>query len=196
MQYIIGIIVISIMFLVGSASQAYKKGIKLGTGATLNLIDIIIIKIKGGIPLKKANNFSDYYGDIKVIKKSKTNLKQQTSINIMATIILIICLLLIIINLEAVSGNIITKMLFDMLSWVPMIGSIENMNTAFTAVVFSALSFSLGQIYNTWKSTKELRAQKRLSKMKQKVFESYTSGEIYKELVNKDVESLKKYKEN
>lgn len=196
MQYIIGIIVIIIMFMVGSTGQAYKKGVKLGTGVTLNMLDILIIKIKGGVPLRKSKNFINYYGDIKVVKKSKTNLKQQTSLNIMATIILIICIILVVINLEVVSGNIITKMLFDMFRWVPMIGSIENMNTAFTAAVFSTLSFSLGQIYNTWKSTKELRAQKRLSKMKQKVFESFTSKEIYKELVSKDTESLKKYKEN
>jgi len=196
MQFIIGILIVVLLFMIGSTTQATKKAVKLGTTFSLNIFKRIITFFKNDITIKRLDEFKETYKEIKVIKKSKTNLKNASSINILALVLLLVSIALVILNLNTISGNFISNKLYELLNWMPGINNATDMNTMYTAIVFSALSFSLGQLYNRWKNTSDLRKQKRFEKAKKISLDTMTTKQLYEELVNKDKKSLERYKEN
>jgi hypothetical protein len=82
------------------------------------------------------------------VRKSKNNIKIKPSINISALVILICAVGLIILNLDVVSGNIVTNWLFEINPLSFLITTAEDMNVMFTAVMFSMVSFSLSKLLN------------------------------------------------
>jgi hypothetical protein len=82
------------------------------------------------------------------VKKSKNNIKIKSSINISALIIFICTVSLIVLNLEAISGNMVTNWLFEINPVPFLIATAEDMNIMFTAVMFSVVSFSLSKLVN------------------------------------------------
>ena len=97
------------------------------------------------------------------MKKSKQNNKIKPSINLIALSIFIISLLLIIINLDVVSGNIVSKWLYSLningtkIASLLLIGSQKDMDIVFTATIFSMVSFSASKLLSQWKETAKSR---------------------------------------
>lgn len=69
-----------------------------------------------------------------------------------------------------------------------------DMNTFYTATLFSALSFSASRILNRWKATKENREQRRNNKLKEKALKLMSSKELLDNARKKDKENYEKAK--
>ena len=185
---IIGVAIAVALFLIGSINESWKKLTKIITTLFCKLFGLSEAQLKKEKTLKTSDNFRKYYGDIKKVKKSKENLKLIKSINVVSSIISLIILTLIIINLGSVSGNAISNWLYTWLYWIPLIEGPVEMNTFFTAIMFSILSFSLSKVWSTWVSTKPLRKERKLQKAKKYVFRNTSSKDLVEEAKKKDLE--------
>ena len=156
----------------------------------LSLLGIKINKFEGRVKISK--EFKQAFPDIRIVKKSKQNLKTKPSINILFLILLIISLSLIIINLNIVSGNIVSKWIYSIyiadtqLVSLLFISSQKDMDIVFTAVVFSILSFSSSKLLSQWKETAKFRQAKKEMKLKQKAINLMTSKELLDAARDKD----------
>ena len=76
------ILLICILFLFGHIIQALKKLIGLLTNVFLKILSIFGFKIKRKEKdIKMSDDFKNTYKEIKVVKLSKKNIKQQSSID-------------------------------------------------------------------------------------------------------------------
>lgn len=118
------------------------------------------------------------------MKKSKQNQKSKPSINFISLILIILSLSLIIINLDSISGNIISKWMFNLeinntrIAPYLFIKTQKDMDITFTAIMFSVLSFSASKLASQWKETSEARKAKKEIKLKEVVLNSITSKEL------------------
>lgn len=186
---IIGVAIAIALFLIGSYTESWKKFTKIITTGFCKLFGLSEDQLKKERNLKTSDEFKKYYGDIKKVKKSKENLKLLKSINIVSSIISLIVLVLIVVNLAVVSGNAISNWLYTWLHWIPLIKSPVEMNTFFTAIMFSVLSFSLSRVWSTWVQTKPLRKEHKLQKAKRYVFRNTSSKDLVEEAKKKDLEA-------
>lgn len=127
------------------------------------------------------------------MKKSKKNNKIKPSINIIALIIFIISLALIFINLNVISGNIVSKWLYSLhinntrLASLLFIQSQKDMDITFTAIIFSMVSFSSSKLLTQWKETAKFRQAKKEIKLKQSAIQLMTSKELLDAAKDKDI---------
>ena len=77
----------------------------------LNLLGIKINKFEGKV--KTSKEFKQTFPDVRIVKKSKQNTKTKPSINLLFLALFIISLALIIINLNVVSGNVVSKWIYN-----------------------------------------------------------------------------------
>ena len=128
------------------------------------------------------------------MKRSKQNQKFKSSINFISLILIIFSLSLILINLDSISGNVISKWMFNLeinntrIAPYLFIKTQKDMDITFTAIMFSILSFSASKLLTQWKETSETRKAKRDIKLKEKVLNSITSKELLDAAKNKDEE--------
>lgn len=132
------------------------------------------------------------------MKRSKQNQKFKSSINFISLILIIFSLSLIIINLDSISGNVISKWIFNLeinntrIAPYLFIKTQKDMDITFTAIMFSVLSFSASRLVSQWKETSETRKAKKDIKLKEKVLNSITSKELLDAAKNKDEEKYNK----
>lgn len=69
-----------------------------------------------------------------------------------------------------------------------------DMNTFYTATLFSVLSFLVSKILNRWKITKENRIQKKNNRLKERAIQLMTSKEMLDNARKKDKENYEKAK--
>ena len=132
------------------------------------------------------------------MKRSNQNQKFKSSINFISLILIIFSLSLIIINLDSISGNVISKWIFNLeinntrIAPYLFIKTQKDMDITFTAIMFSVLSFSASRLVSQWKETSETRKAKKDIKLKEKVLNSITSKELLDAAKNKDEEKYNK----
>ena len=68
------------------------------------------------------------------------------------------------------------------------------MGVLFSTILTSVLSFSLGNIWNRWKSTKQQRIERKESKLKEKAIKLMDSKELLLQAKQKDEENYKRLK--
>jgi hypothetical protein len=104
-----------LLFLVsGRLFEAFKYLIKTICDGLLKLLNLFGVGINlREKKIKTSKEFKNTFKDIKTVKKSKVNEKIKPSINIAALVILVVSITLIVINLEAVSGNCISIWLYE-----------------------------------------------------------------------------------
>lgn len=176
----------AIFFLLsGRLIQFIKRIFQIILQLILGFLNLLGIKIKTDeIPLKTSPLFKQTYKDIRVVKKSKKNRRIKRSLNITSLILILISLALIIINLNSISGNIVSKYLFNLevggkkLASYVFISSQKDMDTTFTAVMFSVLSFSFSKLINQWKETSQFRKAKKQMKLKKEILDLMSSKEL------------------
>lgn len=136
----------------------------------LNLLGIKLNNIEGRILTSK--EFKATFPDIKMVNKSTKNIRTKPSINLIALLLFIISLALIIINLDVISNNVVSKWLYNLhiedtrVVNVFLISSQKDMDIVFTAVMFSMVSFSTSKLINQWKETVKFRQAKKEMKLK------------------------------
>lgn len=186
------ILLIIVFILTGKFIPAFKKLIQFITKMFLKLLSLLGITFtKKEKKLELSKDFKNTYKEIKVMRKSKSNLKPIPYIDWLNLIIAVVSLILIIVNLGYISDNIISKFLFN-IQPVKFIKTVADVNTLFTAAIFSILSFSFSKILSRWKETKIYRTEKKNKKLKEKAKELFTSKELIETAKEKD---NKKYKE-
>ena len=196
---LVTILCVIVFFLLGQITQAFKKLFGLITNLILKVLRLFGIKIeKKEKHLKQSDEFKHTYKDIKVVKLSKKNIKQKSSIDYVGLSMLLIAIILFICNLEVVSGNVITNWLYNYLSKVPvvkyMLTDESATNTFYTAVLFSVISFSISKIIYRLKETKQQRVEAKQAKIKQQAIALMDSKELVDAAKIKDIEKEKELK--
>lgn len=184
---IVTILLIILFFFLGHITQAFKKIISLFTNLCLKILNIFGIKItKKERKQKLSEDFKNAYKDIKTVKISRKNIKQKHSIDFLGLTVLIIATILVIVNLASVSGNAISDWIFSWIEDIKIIKTPEDMNTFYTAFLFSIISFSISKIINRWKETKQQRLEAKNEKLKKKAVELMSSKELVEQAKKKD----------
>lgn len=185
---IITTILIITFFLLGHITQGFKKIISLFTDLFLKFLNLFGIKInRKEKHLKVSKEFKETYKDIKIVKLSKKNIKQKHSIDIIGLSVLFIALILFIVN--AITDYAISNWIHSWMSKIPLLNSIltpESMNTYYTAVLFSIMSFSISRIINRWKETKQQRIEAKNAKIKKLAIDLMDSKELVDQAKKKD----------
>ena len=190
----------AIFFLLsGRLIQFVKRIIQIIVELFLRVLNLLGVKIrKGENRLKVSPLFKQTYKDITVVKKSKQNQKTKSSINFASLLLIILSLSLIIINLDSISGNAISKWIFNLeinntrIAPYLFIKTQKDMDITFTAIMFSVLSFSASKLVSQWKDTSQFRKAKKEMKMKESVVSLMSSKELLDAAKIKDAQ---KYEE-
>lgn len=183
----ISIILTSILILVflfsGHLVDGLKKLVKLITSSLLKLLNFFGIRLKNKEKsIKVSKEFKQTYKDIKVVKLSNKNLKQESSIDYVYLTIFLVAVILVVVNFGAVSGNAITNWIYSSVIQSTFLGkfitSAANMNTLYTAMLFSILTFSSNKVLKRWRDTKQYRIETHNEKIKNKAKELMTEKEL------------------
>lgn len=192
---LVGLFIALAMFLMGLSLKALKKVVSTIVSFLCSLLNKIGIKINyGERNLKVDKNVFRDYKEIKEVKRGALGMKKKRSVNVFALLLLFISGALIIANLKVVSNNAITNWLQSVICQIGVSESIisaVDMNTIYTASVFSVLSFSLTKLLTQWKETAEIRKEKKHQKRKQALLKEMTSQELIEEAEKKDMKRIK-----
>ena len=192
---IVGILLAITFFFFGQITQALKKLVSLFTGLLCKFLNLIGIKIKKREPqVKVSEEFKKTYKGIKKVKLSRKNIKQSSSIDWVSLSILGVALILFFFNWGSMTGNAISNWLFKLIEKTGFVKTAIDMNTLYTATIFSVMSFAAGKILNRWKQTKQQRIEARQSKIKIEALSHMTSKELVEEAKKKDEEKYKELK--
>ena len=105
---------IFLLVISGRLYEAVRRFISLIVSIFFKIANLFGIQVsKTEVKIFVSKNFLDTFEDIRVVKKSKQNNKLKSSINIFALILLILSAALIACNLDILTGNIISKWLFE-----------------------------------------------------------------------------------
>lgn len=192
------IILIFTFFFSGYLIQALKKLLGILTKYLFKILSIFGIKIyRKEKTLIMSEDFKQTYGDIRIVKLSKKNIKNESSIDWINFAIFIVASLLYILNLKALTGNAISNFLFILIHdglHLKIISTAADANIMYTAVVFSVLSFSATKLWSRWRSTKQNRIERKQALLKEKAIALMDSKELLDNAKKKDkdkIESLK-----
>ena len=183
----VSIILTSILILIflfsGHLVDGLKKLVKLITSSLLKLLNFFGIRLKNKEKsIKVSREFRQTYKDIKIVKLSNKNLKQNSSIDYVYLTIFLIAVILVVVNFGAVSGNAITNWIYNSIVQPTFLGkfitSATNMNTLYTAMLFSILTFSSNKVLKRWRDTKQHRIETHNEKIKNKAKELMTEKEL------------------
>lgn len=176
----------------GQITQALKKLVGMITKNFLKLINAFGIKIETKEQgVKVSQEFKDTYKDIRKVKLSKKNIKQKSSIDWKYFVLLLVGLILVGVNFAAVSGNAISNWVFTTISWTKLVKTPTDMNTMYTAVMFSIISFSFSKLMFRWKETKQQRIESKQAKIKMEALGYMSSKELLDNAKKKDEEKRK-----
>lgn len=184
---VITILLATLFFLSGYIIQALKKLVGLIVKLFLTILSFFGIKFKTREKsLKMSDDFKNTYKEIKVVKLSNKNLKEKSSIDWLNLGLFCASLLLIVANLAVLSGNAISNWLYSLIQNIKIVKSATDMNTLYTATLFSALSFSATKLLQRWKETKQHRIEKKELKLKMRALELMDSKELLEQAKKKD----------
>lgn len=189
-------ILIILFFFLGHVTQALKKAFSLITSTLLKILSFFGIKIvKKEKTLKMSDDFKRAYKDIKVMKVSKKNLKNISSINWPWFATLLVTLCLVMLNMKFIVGsNLISDWIYNLIKDFGFIKSAVDMNTMYTATLFSVLSFAANKCLSRWKATKQQRIENKQIKLKKAALNLMDSKELLNEAKKKDLENYKRLK--
>ena len=186
-ELLVGLFIAFSMFLAGFSVQTIKKLIKVILTFILSLLNKLGIKInykERDLNVDKTL-FIDY-PNIKAVKRGALGMKKKRSINLFAVILVGISLLLIILNLSVVTNNMITNWLASLIQGIGINIDAIDMNTIYTAAVFSVLSFGLTKLLTQWKETSDIRKEIKKQKRKKDILNEMSSKELIEEAEKKD----------
>lgn len=170
-------LLIIVFILFGHIIQAIKKAISLLTSLFLKILSIFGFKLsKKEKHLKVSDEFKETFKEIKVVKLSKKNIKQKSSVDWYNFALLCVCATLFVVN--ALANKCISNWIFE---WLPTFGLIKSaidMNTMYTALLFSAMSFAATKVLARWKDTKQQRIENKQAKLKQEAISLMSSKEL------------------
>ena len=102
--------------------------------------------------------------------------------------------LLVVFNLDSITGNAISNWLFDIIKHLGFIKSATDMNTFYTATLFSVLSFSATKVLARWKETKQQRIENKEALLKLRATRLMSSKKLLEVAKEKDEQKYKELK--
>ena len=103
-------ILIALFFFLGYIIPGVKKLVSMMFNLLLKFLNLIGIKIHNKEKhLQMSDEFKNTYKDIRIVKLSKKNIKQKSSIDYVNLALFLITGLLVVLNLGSVSGNAISN---------------------------------------------------------------------------------------
>lgn len=187
---IVTILLIGTLFSFGYLLQALKKFIALLFKLILNILSFFGVKIfEKEKQVKLSPEFKAVYKDINVMKVSNKNLKEKSSIDWAALILILVAGLLVVLNMKGVfvaEHNVISDWMYNAIKNFKIIKSETDMNTMYTAAMFSTLSFAFSKLVNRWKETKINRQERKKAKLKEKALELLSTKELLDYAKTKD----------
>ncbi len=192
-KIILTLILVLIFFILGNFIPALKKLIKLITSSILKLLSFFGIKIKKREQtLHVSSQFKETYKEIRIVKLANKNIKSTSYIDWVALTILLISGILFLINFF--TKGVISDWLFNLIKNFKFIKTATDMNTMFTATLFSVMSFALSSLLNRWKETKPQRLEQKQEKLKREAIKLMTSKELLDQAKLKDEQNYKELK--
>ena len=186
-ELLVGLFIAFSMFLAGFSVQTIKKLIKVILTFILSLLNKLGIKINyKERDLNVDKTLFIVYPNIIAVKRGALGMKKKRSINLFAVILVGISLLLIILNLSVVTNNMITNWLASLIQGIGINIDAIDMNTIYTAAVFSVLSFGLTKLLTQWKETSDIRKEIKKQKRKKDILNEMSSKELIEEAEKKD----------
>ena len=180
-------------FIFGYITQAFKKLLSLLTTIFMRILSIFGIRFtKREKTVIVSENFKNTYKEIRVVKQSKKNLKQKSSIDWVWFSIFAVSALLLILNF---GSNMISNGLFELIESWKLVKTAADMNTFFTATIFSAISFAVSKLLQRWNDTKQQRIEAKEAKIKMKALAIMSSKELLAEAKKKDADKYSQLKE-
>lgn len=190
---LLNILLIFIFFFSGYVVQAVKKLISVSTDWFLKLLNLLGVRFKSREEtLCMSEEFKNTYKEIKIVKLSKKNIKQQSSIDWVWFSIFAVSALLLILNF---GSNMISNGLFKLIESWKLVKTAADMNTFFTATIFSAISFAVSKLLQRWNETKQQRIEAKEAKIKMKALAIMSSKELLTEAKKKDADKYSQLKE-
>lgn len=183
-----------ILFLLsGKIIQGLKKLIGLIISNFMRLLSFFGIKIKSKEKdIKISQEFKETYKDIKIMKLSNKNIKDESSIDWVWLSVFIVAGLLVLLNMKFIWGtNPISNWLYSIIKNLKLVKNETDMNTLYTATFFSILSFSASKILQRWKETKQNRIERKQEKIKLRAVEIMSTKELLDEAKKKDEQAKK-----
>lgn len=194
-KIIMTILLVILFIFTGKIIQGLKKLIGLITSNLMKLLSLFGIKIKQEKSLKVSDEFKKTYKDIRIVKLSNKNLKKVSSIDWVWFSVFIVAGLLVLLNMKFIWGtNPISNWIFSIIKNLKFVKTEVDMNTLYTATLFSVLSFSASKVLQRWKETKQIRIEHKESKIKEQALLLMDSKELLEEAKKKDQENLNKAK--
>ena len=186
-SFITTTLMIVTLFLSGYIIQGLKKLTSFIIKLLLKIISFFGIKLSSKEKsFQVSDEFKQTYKGIKIVKLSNKNIKQKSSIDWLNLGLFLASLTLIICNLAVISGNAISNWLFTLIKNFKIIKTTTDMNTMFTAAVFSTLSFSATKLFQRWKETKPDRKERKEMELKLKALDLMSSKELLDSARKKD----------
>lgn len=193
-QAILTVILVVLFFILGHFTQAIKKLLGFITKWALKFLSFFGLKISTREKsVEVSEEFKNTYKDIKVVKLSKKNIKQKSSIDWVYFITFLIVGLLVVLNLNSITGNAISNWLFT-LQPIVIIKTATDMNIFYTATLFSVLSFSGTKVMQRWKETKQQRIENKQALLKLRATKLMSSKELIEKAQEKDEQKYKELK--
>lgn len=194
-QAILTVILVVLFFILGHFTQAIKKLLGFITKWILKFLSFFGLKISTREKsVEVSEEFKNTYKDIKIVKLSKKNIKQKSSIDYVNLVLFLITGLLVVLNLGSVSGNAISNWIYELVDGFGFIKSAADMNTLYTATLFSVISFSLTKLVGRWKETKQQRKENREALLKLRATKLMSSKELIEKAQEKDEQKYKELK--
>lgn len=194
-QAILTVILVVLFFILGHFTQAIKKLLGFITKWILKFLSFFGLKISTKEKsVEVSEEFKNTYKDIKIVKLSKKNIKQKSSIDYVNLVLFLITGLLVVLNLGSVSGNAISNWIYELVDGFGFIKSATDMNTLYTATLFSIISFSLTKLVGRWKETKQQRKENREALLKLRATKLMSSKELIEKAQEKDEQKYKELK--
>lgn len=176
---VVSFLMICLFLLSGKIVEGFKRLLTLVCDILLKILNLFGIQINTRERrIRTSRLFRKTYKDIKIVKKSKENNKMKPSLNLFALITFIVSLTLIIVNLEAVSGNAISLAVYNSGIFSMFIKTQHSMDVTITAVLFSVVSFSLSKLISQWRETAPFRKTKKEMRLKRRAISLMSSKDL------------------
>lgn len=175
---------ITILFLLvtGMYAGAYKKAIAFTMGAIRKTYDITDEKIHSYYKRDIITlGIKSTFPEVKEMRRSEENNQRISSISYVGICIISISLLILFLNFEFTTGQMITHGILQIL---PSIGE-DNINIYFTSIVFSLLTTGISMVARQWKKGYEYRKAQKIKRIKAIAQRELTESELLEIVTNK-----------
>lgn len=181
---------IILLALLGMYSGAYRRAISLIAGVIRSSYNLTETKVHEYEKKDKmTSEMKEVFPEIKEMRKSTENSQKISSISYVGICLIVISLLVLFLNFEWTTGQMVTKWL----SHIFWLADADNITIYLTSVLFSMLTSGMSMVLSQWKKAYKYRRQQSLKKVREAAKENLTEEELLEIVSEKVAEKKKAY---